>query len=89
MQAQPAAAALIGGEGQRLQQDLAAAGVVLAGLSVNGQRADLSGGGRRAPRQPRAGIDAVAGPARTRAATAPLLPPAHRGPGGVTIDRLA
>lgn len=89
MQAQPAAAALIGGEGQRLQQDLAAAGVVLAGLSVNGQRADLSGSGRRAPRQPRAGIDAVAGPARTRAATAPLLSPAHRGPGGVTIDRLA
>lgn len=89
MQAQPAAAALIGGEGQRLQQDLAAAGVMLAGLSVNGQRADLSGGGRRAPRQSRAGIESVAGAAPTRAAPASLLPPAPQVTGGVTIDRLA
>jgi Flagellar hook-length control protein FliK len=53
LQAQPAAAALIGAEGPRLQQDLAAAGVALAGLSINGQRADLSGGGRRGNRPPR------------------------------------
>ncbi len=66
VQVQPAAAALIGAEGARLQQDLAAAGVALAGLSVNGQRADLSGGGsgRRGARPPRAVIDPIAGPAR-------------------------
>ncbi|WP_310474613.1 flagellar hook-length control protein FliK [Sandarakinorhabdus sp.] len=51
MQAQPAAAALIGADAARLSQDLAAAGVALAGLSVNGQRADLAGGGRERQRQ--------------------------------------
>jgi hypothetical protein len=51
MQAQPAAAALIGADAPRLSQDLAAAGVALAGLSVNGQRADLGGGGRDRQRQ--------------------------------------
>ena len=51
MQAQPAAAALIGADAPRLSQDLAAAGVALAGLSVNGQRADLNGGQRDRQRQ--------------------------------------
>lgn len=51
MQAQPAAAVLIGADAPRLSQDLAAAGVALAGLSVNGQRADLGGGGRDRQRQ--------------------------------------
>lgn len=51
MQAQPAAAALLGAEAPRLNQDLAAAGVALASLSVNGQRTDLGGGQRDRQRQ--------------------------------------
>jgi hypothetical protein len=78
VQVQPAAAALIGAEGGRLQQDLAAAGVALSGLSVNGQRADLSGGGsRRGARPPRPAVDPIAGPARLN------RPPAR------SIDRFA
>jgi hypothetical protein len=78
VQVQPAAAALIGAEGGRLQQDLAAAGVALSGLSVNGQRADLSGGGsRRGARPPRPVVDPIAGPARLN------RPPAR------SIDRFA
>lgn len=74
---QPAAAALIGAEAPRLVQDLAAAGVALAGLSVNGQRTDLSGG-RRQRQQPRAPIDIVTAPARLARAAA-----------RTSIDRLA
>jgi len=78
VQVQPAAAALIGAESGRLQQDLAAAGVALSGLSVNGQRADLSGGGsRRGARPPRPVVDPIAGPARLN------RPPAR------SIDRFA
>jgi hypothetical protein len=50
VQAQPVAAALIDAQGQRLRDDLAAAGVTLAGLSVNGQHRDLAGDGRRGGR---------------------------------------
>jgi hypothetical protein len=77
MQAQPAAAALIGAEAPRLSQDLAAAGVALAGLSVNGQRADLSGGQRERQR-----------PAPRRDVAAPIVA-ARRPITRQTIDRFA
>lgn len=82
MTAQPAAAALIGAEAPRLSQDLAAAGVALAGLSVNGQRADLAGGQRERQRPPRReppAIAAVNGSTRRSAAITPAI----------TIDRFA
>ncbi|WP_026091006.1 flagellar hook-length control protein FliK [Sandarakinorhabdus sp. AAP62] len=83
MQAQPAAAALIGADAPRLSQDLAAAGVALAGLSVNGQRADLSGGGRERQRQPsRRNEDAPIAAARRLVARPALNRP-------VTVDRFA
>lgn len=77
MQAQPAAAALIGAEAPRLSQDLAAAGVALASLSVNGQRADLGagqqGGQRERQRQsPRRDADAPLASVR-RLAARPIL----------------
>ena len=64
--AQPAAAALIDAGAPRLAGDMAAAGVLLAGLSVNGQRADLSGGGRRPARSPQLTIDPLADAAPRR-----------------------
>jgi hypothetical protein len=83
MQAQPAAAALIGAEAPRLSQDLAAAGVALAGLSVNGQRADLSGGQRERQRHSaRRNDDAPIAAARGLAARPALNRP-------VTVDRFA
>jgi Flagellar hook-length control protein FliK len=88
MQAQPAAAALIGAEAPRLSQDLAAAGVALAGLSVNGQRADLSGGQRERQRQSaRRDGDAPLSAARRLAARSGLNRAAS--PNTATIDRFA
>ena len=73
MQAQPAAAALIGADAPRLNQDLAAAGVALASLSVNGQRADLTGGQRERQRQPaRRADDAPLSGVRRLAARQPM-----------------
>ncbi len=83
MQAQPAAAALIGADAPRLSQDLAAAGVALAGLSVNGQRADLGGGQRDRQRQSaRRDGDAPINATRRLAARPVARPTA-------TIDRFA
>ena len=83
MQAQPAAAALIGADAPRLSQDLAAAGVALAGLSVNGQRADLGGGQRDRQRQSSRRDDGTPIAATRRPAARPALSrPA-------TIDRFA
>lgn len=84
MQAQPAAAALIGADAPRLSQDLAAAGVALAGLSVNGQRADLSGGQRDRQRQSaRRDADAPIAATRRLAARASTNRPT------LTTDRFA
>jgi hypothetical protein len=83
MQAQPAAAALIGADAPRLSQDLAAAGVALAGLSVNGQRADLGGGGRDRQRQSNRRDDGAPIAATRRLAARP----AFNRP--ATIDRFA
>lgn len=75
LQAQPAAAVLIGAETQRLQQDMANAGVSLSALSINGQRADLGNGQQGRPRsQPRR--DAMI--AATRAAPSRITPTADR-----------
>jgi hypothetical protein len=83
MQAQPAAAALIGADAPRLSQDLAAAGVALAGLSVNGQRADLSGGQRDRQRQSARRDEAAPIAATRRLAARPVARP------NLTIDRFA
>ncbi len=83
MQAQPAAAALIGADAPRLSQDLAAAGVALAGLSVNGQRADLGGGQRDRQRQSNRREDGAPIAATRRLAARPAL---NR---PATIDRFA
>ena len=88
VQAQPAAAALIGADAPRLLQELAAAGIALAGLSVNGQRADLAGGQRERQRQPgRRGDDGapLAGVHRLNAASAA----AARMTANPTLDRFA
>lgn len=80
LQAQPAAAVLIGAETQRLQQDMANAGVSLSALSINGQRADLGTGqqGQQGRQRPQPRRDAVI--AATR------LPPDHT---TTTADRFA
>ncbi|OYZ15416.1 MAG: hypothetical protein B7Y35_04835 [Sphingomonadales bacterium 28-64-96] len=82
MQAQPAAAVLIGADAPRLSQDLAAAGVALAGLSVNGQRADLGGGQRDRQRQSARREDGARIAATRRLATRAAL-------NRPTIDRFA
>lgn len=68
LQAQPAAAVLIGAESQRLQQDMANAGVSMSALSINGQRADLGNGqqGRQPPQPRRETVIAAARPAAAR-----------------------
>jgi hypothetical protein len=75
LQAQPAAAVLIGAETQRLQQDMANAGVSLNALSINGQRADL-GNGQQGQRRPQPRRDA--GIAATRADPSRITPTADR-----------
>ncbi|OYW14411.1 MAG: hypothetical protein B7Z50_04460 [Sphingomonadales bacterium 12-62-5] len=82
MQAQPAAAVLIGADAPRLSQDLAAAGVALAGLSVNGQRADLGSGQRDRQRQSNRREDGAPIAATRRLATRAAL-------NRPTIDRFA
>jgi hypothetical protein len=88
MQAQPAAAALIGADAPRLSQDLAAAGVALAGLSVNGQRAELGGGGRDRQRQSSRRDDGVPIAASRRLAARPAQNPLGLNR-PATIDRFA
>ena len=88
MQAQPAAAALIGAEAPRLSQDLAAAGIALAGLNINGQRADLSGGQRDRQRQPGRRGDDVAPLAGVRRLAAHSAAHAGTSP-NPNIDRFA
>lgn len=88
MQAQPAAAVLIGADAPRLSQDLAAAGVALAGLSVNGQRADLGGGGRDRQRQSSRRDDGAPIAATRRLAARPAQNPLGLNR-PATIDRFA